>query len=265
MRRPRQRPDEGWRWLALLIVLINVSFNYFSGNLLPGNSVMHVGGLYQSLYTPADYSFLIWGAIGFSVIVYSIYQLLPSQSDERIYDELAKPFILTNLFSMAWLIAFRMDVMPVSMFFISCTLIMALVMYIKVRDAVLRDDNSAWLSVPFSLLAGWLSVLVIANASILFISLGLHGSVSSQMVWTIVMILGSGILGIWVCARCRDFVFPFVISWALIAIFIARQPEFPYIGVVALVAAAMPAIWIVTTLVRRISYRQRIWANKLSF
>ena len=251
--------------MALLIVLINVSFNYFSGNLLPGNSVMHVGGLYQSLYTPADYSFFIWGVIAFSVIVYAIYQVLPSQSEERIFDELAKPFILTNLFSMAWLIAFRMDVMPVSMVFVCCTLAAALVMYIRVRDSVLRDDSSAWLSVPFSLLAGWLSVLVVANAAILLMSLGIQGSVSTQLIWTIVMILFSGILGVWVCFRCRDFVFPFVISWALIAIFVARHSEFPYLGVVALVGAAMPVIWIVTTLVRRISYRQRVWANKLSF
>jgi len=138
-------------------------------------------------------------------------------------------------------------------------------MYIRVRDSVLRDDSSAWLSVPFSLLAGWLSVLTIANVSILLISLNLHGSISSQVIWTIVMILGSGMLGIWVCFRCRDFIFPFVISWASVSIFVARHAEFPYLGVVALVGAAIPAIWIVTTLVRRISYRQRIWANKLSF
>jgi hypothetical protein len=265
MRRQRQRPNEGWRWLALLIVLINVSFNYFSGNLLPGNSVMHVGGLYQSLYTPADYAFIVWGVIGFSVVAYAIYQLLPSQSEERIHDELAKPFILTNLFSMAWLVAFRMDVMPVSIVFVFCTLATSLFMYIRVRDSVLRDDSSSWLSVPFSLLAGWLSVLAIANAAILLISLGIQGSISNQVVWAIVMIVVSGILGIGVCFRCRDYIFPCVISWALISIFVARHAEFPYLGVVALVGAAMPAIWIVTTLVRRISYRQRIWANKLSF
>lgn len=251
--------------MALLIVLINVSFNYFSGNLLPGNSVMHVGNLYQSLYTPADYAFVIWGLIGSSVIVYAIYQLLPSQSEERIYDELAKPFILTNLFSMGWLVALRLGVMPVSTVFVCCTLATALLMYIKVRNAVLRDDNSAWLSVPFSLLAGWLSVLTIANVAILLISLGIHGSISDQVIWTIAMILGSGMLGIGICFRCRDFIFPFVISWASIAIFVARHQEFPYLGVVALVGAAIPAIWIVTTMVRRISYRQRVWANKLSF
>jgi hypothetical protein len=251
--------------LALLIVLINVSFNYLSGNLLPGNSVMHVGGLYQSLYTPADYAFVIWAAIGASLIIYAIYQLLPSQSEERLHDELSKPFILANLFSMAWLVAFRMDIMPLSMLFICCTLAASLMMYVKVRNSVLRDDNSAWLSVPFSLLSGWLSVLTIANAAILLISLGLQGSIANQVIWSIVMMLAAGLLGIGVCFRCRDFVFPFVVSWALIAIFVVRHAEFPYLGVVALVGAAMPAIWIVTTLARRIQYRHRVWANKLSF
>jgi hypothetical protein len=265
MRRQRQVPNEGWRWLALLIVLINVSFNYVMENYLPGTNIVQAGSDYQSLYAPASFSHLIWVAIGFSLVVYAIYQLLPAQSEERIYDELAKPFVLTNAFAMAWIAAVRAGIYPVALAFLAATLVCALVMYIRVRDSVLRDDHSNWLSVPFSLLAGWLSIMTISYAAILLISLEMQGSITTQIVWTIVMILGSGVLGIGVCFRCRDFIFPVVVSWALIGIFVNRQADFPYVAVVALVGAAIPLIWIVTTLVRRISYRQRIWANKLSF
>jgi hypothetical protein len=251
--------------LVLLIVLINVSFNYVLENYLPGTSVAEAGTVYQSLYAPAMYAHFIWAVIGFSILIYAIYQLLPGQSEERIHDYLAKPLVLANAFSMGWVATVRADLYPVAVAFLLATLATSVVMYIRVRDAVLRDDQSNWLSVPFSLIAAWLSVMTFSHASILLITLGMQGTLSTQIIWTIAMILVSGILGIGVCFRCRDYIFPAVISWASIAIFVARPVEHPYLGIVALIGAALPLIWIATTLFRRLSYRQRVWANKLSF
>ena len=265
MRRQRQEPNEGWRWLALLMVLINVSFNYVLENYLPGTNVATAASDYHSLYSPASYTHLIWILIAVAAVGYAIFQLLPAQIEKRIYDELAKPFVLANGFSIAWVAAVRAEIYVLALAFLLCTLAAALVMHIRVRDAVLRDDNSNWLSVPFSLLAAWLSVMMVSHSSVLLITLGIQGTLSAQVIWTIVMILALGMLGIGVCFRCRDYIFPAVVSWALIGIFIAHRADFPYLGVVSLVGAAMPAIWIATTLIRRISYRQRIWANKLSF
>src|SRR5690348_6910524 len=107
MRRQRQVPNEGWRWLALLIVLINVSLNYVLENYLPGTSVASAGDYHRSLFAPASYTHLIWAAIGATALIYAIFQLLPAQSEQRLYDELAKPFVLTNGFSMAWVAAVR--------------------------------------------------------------------------------------------------------------------------------------------------------------
>jgi hypothetical protein len=261
----RQVPNEGWRWLALLIVLINVSFNYVLETYLPGTTVVQAGSDFQSLFAPASFSHLIWMVIGFSLVVYAIYQVLPAQSEEGIYDDLAKPFVLANGFSMAWVAAVRAGIYPLALASLAATLVAALIMYIRVRDSVLRDDHSNWLSVPFSLLAGWLSMMTISFTAVLFISLGIQGTLSTQIIWTVIMILAAVVMGIGVCFRCRDFIFPAVVGWALIGIFVSRQGDFPYVGVVGLVGAVIPLIWIVTTLVRRISYRQRIWANKLSF
>lgn len=226
---------------------------------------MQVSQLYQSMFTPATYAFAVWGVIGVAFFIYAIYQLLPAQSNEVLYDRLAKPLVLANLASMAWIVSFRMNIIYLSVAFIFITLIAALMMYTRVRHTVLRDDCSNWVSVPFSLLAGWLSVAAVGNVAILLISLGWQGTTFNQTVWTIAMIVGCGMLGIWACFRCRDYIFPSVVSWACIAIFVAHHAEYPYLGVVALVTAALPIIWIATTLIKRVSYRQRVWANKLSF
>lgn len=263
--RLREQPSEIWRWIALLIVLINVAFSNFPEYVISGPTVAEISQQYNSLFTPAIYSFVIWHLICLSFVVYAIYQLLPAQREDRLYDQLAQPFILSNLFAICWVISFRMNIIWLSLFFIVCMLFTALMMYTRVRDAVLRDEYSNWLSVPFSLFAGWLSFATITNASMVLISLGMQGEPINQVVWSTIFILFLGILGAFVWFRCRDFIFPMVISWGCIGIFIAHQAAYPFLGLAALVGSLIPIVWGITTLMKRVAYRNRVWANKLSF
>lgn len=244
---------------------MNVCFNYVSIHALPLPSLEDVTHSFSSLFTPHDYAFGIWGLIYFSFLVYGIYQALPGQSEDPLYRHIAKPFALVNLLAMVWIVVFRMQLMWVSAAVIAVMLAMSIYMLILSRDAVLRDDYSNWVSVPFSLLAGWLSVATIANISTVFVYMGWQGTVMSQVIITIAMIFMATLIGIYVCARCKDFIFPMVIAWACVAIFVSRTNDFPYLAAIALGTAIMPPLWIVTTLLRRVTYRRHILANKFSF
>jgi benzodiazapine receptor len=261
----RRLPADGWRLIALMAVLINVFFNYVTINSLPLPLLEDVTHRFSSLFTPHDYASGIWGLIYVSFLIYGIYQALPGRSEDPLYRHIAKPFAFVNLLAMAWIVTFRMQLMWVSAVIIVLMLIMSIYMLILSRDAVLRDEYSNWVSVPFSLLAGWLSVATIANISTVFVYMGWQGTVMSQVIVTIAMIFMATLIGIYVCARCKDFIFPMVIAWACVAIFVSRSNDFPYLAAVALVTAIMPPLWIVTTLLRRISYRRHVLANKFSF
>lgn len=261
----RKLPADGWRLFALMAVLVNVFFNFASINILPFPSLEEVTHRYSSLFTPHDYAFGIWGLIYFSFFVYGVYQALPSRSDDPLYRHLAKPFALINILAMAWIVVFRMQLMWVSAGVIVVMLALSIYMLILSRDAVLRDEYSNWVSVPFSLLAGWLSISTIANISTVFVYLGWQGTVLSQVIITMAMIFMATLIGIYVCARCKDFIFPMVIAWACVAIFVSRSNDFPYLAAVALAMAIMPPVWIATTIFRRSSYRRHILANKFSF
>jgi len=250
---------------ALFAVLVNVVFNYVSNYSLPLPSMEEVSHSFSSLFTPHDYAFSIWGLIYFSFLVYGIYQAMPSRSEDPLYRNIAKPFALVNILASAWIVVFRMQLMWVSVVLIVIMLVLSIFMLILSRDAVLRDEYSNWVSVPFSLLAGWLSVATIANISTLFVYMGWQGTVMNQVIITIVMIFIATMIGIYVCARCKDFIFPMVIAWACVAIFVSRSNDFPYVAAVALATAIMPPLWIATTMIRRISYRRHILANKFSF
>jgi hypothetical protein len=250
---------------ALFAVLMNVVFNYVSIYSLPLPSLEEVSHSFSSLFTPHDYAFSIWGLIYFSFVIYGIYQAMPSRSEDPLYRNIAKPFALVNILAMVWIVTFRMQLMWVSVVIILTMLVLSIFMLILSRDAVLRDEYSNWVSVPFSLLAGWLSVATIANISTLFVYMGWQGTVMNQVIITIVMIFVATMIGIYVCARCKDFIFPMVIAWACIAIFVSRSNDFPYVAAVALATAIMPPVWIATTLIKRTSYRRHVLANKFSF
>lgn len=262
----RRLPADSWRLLALLAVFVNVIFNYVSlTDVIALPSLEDVSHRFSSLFTPHDYAFGIWGVIYFSFIIYGIYQAMPDRSEDPLYRNLAKPFTLVNVLAIAWIVAFRMQLMWLSVGIILTMLVLSIFMLVLSRDAVLRDEYSNWVSVPFSLLAGWLSVATIANFSTVFVYMGWHGPVATQVIITMIMIVFAGLIGIYVCARCKDFIFPMVVSWACVAIAVSRSYDFSYISAVALITAAAPPVWIVTTLLRRITYRRHILANKFSF
>src|ERR1044071_3073785 len=235
----RRLPADGWRLLALIAVFVNVIFNYVSmTNVIALPSLEDVSHRFSSLFTPHDYAFSIWGVIYFTFIVYGIYQAMPSRSEDPLYRNLAKPFTFVNLLAIAWIVTFRMQLMWVSAGIIVTMLALSIFMLVLSRDAVLRDEYSNWVSVPFSLLAGWLSVATIANFSTVFVYMGWQGPVMTQVMITMVMIVFAGLIGIYVCARCKDFIFPMVIAWACIAIAVSRSYDFQYLSAVALITAA---------------------------
>jgi len=262
----RRLPGDGWRLFALIAVSVNVIFNYVSlTNVFALPPMEDVAHRFSSLFTPHDYAFSIWGVIYFAFIVYGIYQATPARSEDPLCRNLAKPFAIVNLLAAAWIITFRMQLMWLSVGIIVTMLVLSIYMLVLSRDAVLRDEYSNWISVPFSLLAGWLSVATISNFSTVFVYMGWQGPVMTQVIVTIFMILFSGFIGIYVCARCKDFIFPGVIAWACIAIAVSRSNDFPYVSALALATAVMPAVWIITTMLKRITYRRHILANKFSF
>ena len=261
--RRRPQPDRTWRWIAFVAVLLNVAVNYLA-DYLPGQSIAVITHNYASLFTPADYAFSIWGVIYFSFIIYAIFQLLPSQRNEILFDHLTKPFVISNLLGIVWVAVYRMDYIVASTLVIFAMLLTSVILYIKVRNVVLRHDYTNWISIPFSLFSGWLSVATIANVAILFVSQGWEGSPVMQLVTSMTLVLVAGILGIFISYRCADFIFPAVISWACVAIFIAHGIDYYPIGAVALLSAALPIIWFLLTVIKQVTHRNRE-SNKFSF
>lgn len=260
---PRVNTNRGWRWLALIALVTNVTFNYISEKVVIGRGIAEVSDKYASLFTPADYAFSIWGVIYLALLIYAVYQLLPGQRENDLYDKLARPFVVANVLAMLWIVAFRLEYLLVSVVVIVALLVTTLRLYIIARDGVLRTYQSNWLSVPFSLFASWLSVATIACISSWLVSMSWQGSASTQLILATVMILAAALISLYVAYRCGDIVFPMPVAWAIVAIFVARQDDSKAIALIAGAIGILQLIWITTTGLRQLSQRQvyRTWSR----
>jgi hypothetical protein len=92
-----------------------------------------------------------------------------------------------------------------------------------------------------------------------------NGNPWIQITTSMTMILVAGLLGIFISYRCADFIFPAVISWACVAIFVAHGQDYYPVGAIALLSASLPLAWFLLTVIKRIVYRHRLETNKFSF
>lgn len=204
-------------WVVFLSVLINIFFNVLSSmGKINGQTNGEISHRYNTPFTPADFTFSIWGVIYLAYIIYAVVQLLPSQREKIIYHKLAFPFIAVNLLSVAWLFLFSFELMGLSTLVISSMLIFSLLLLHRVEY---KHKFSFWLTIPFSLLAGWLSVAFLANVATWMVSEGFR--LNNNI--TIAMLVLAVLAGVVVNLRYRDWLYPIVIAWADFGIWSANR------------------------------------------
>ena len=207
-------------WAVLFSVIINIFFNILSSigeiNGQPNGEIFHQ---YNSPFTPADFTFGIWSLIYISYLVYAAAQLLPTQREKIIYRELALPFIAVNLLSVAWLYLFSYKLLGLSVLVIFIMLVLSLLLFHRVRIAKNMHKVSTWLTIPFSLLSGWLSVTFLANLATWATNEG--NPLSNDAATS--MILVAALAAVIINLRYRDWLYPLVIAWANFGIWSANR------------------------------------------
>ena len=216
-----------------------------------------VSAKYPTFLTPAGYAFSIWGMIFLGLAMYAIWQLLPAQQTKSLPDELAKPLTLASVATSVWVVLFSYElILPgaaVMLLILGC-LVTA---YGRVRRRVFAGTTSSLVSIPFSLYLGWISVATVINITIGLRQLGHQASEELGLALTLLLLLAIVALGLSVSRSFRDMVFPVVLSWALVAVWVAQLRENPVLGWSALAGAAVVAIGGVV--LSRVGGRKKPW------
>ncbi len=175
----------------------------FLANALPINnrSTGEISNAYPNLFAPAGLTFSIWGLIYLLLAGYVLYQFISfgkngSQKKEGLLKSINVFFIATSLANIAWIFAWHYDFIGLSV------LIMAalLVLLIKIAD-ILRIEKMTsleklFISTPFSVYFGWITVAAIANITVFLVSIGWNGFGIADYVWASIILLVGSLIGI---------------------------------------------------------------------
>jgi tryptophan-rich sensory protein len=231
------------RIVALVVVIANICYPPLHHALSGMPTEAEISPKYPTLFTPAGYAFAIWGVIYAAFTAYAVYALLPSQRGNAAHDRIAPAFIAYNLLGITWITVFRAEWLVASVVVIVAMLAAGIVMYLRASQAIERGELAGGWRAPFSLYLGWISVATIANTAVVLVANGWRGGRWDETSWTLVMIGVAVMLGLIIGHRRRDFVYPAVIAWASLAIYVARRGDHPDVAAAAWLAGIVLLGW----------------------
>lgn len=196
-------------------------------NILPINGISTgaVSDSYQNLFAPAGITFSIWGVIYLLLGVYTLYQIGFFQ--DKVLEEKGKlmervgiVFSLSSLANTVWIFAWHYLNIPLSLIFM--LVILGCLIYINrlIMAAELDRKERIFISLPFSVYFGWITVATIANATILLVSQDWGGFGFSEPFWTVIILLVGLLIGTVTILRNNDYAYGLVIIWAYLGILI---------------------------------------------
>jgi translocator protein len=243
-------------FVLIVVFSLTVYVNYLAGSgQLNDVGTGELSDLYPVLFTPAGFTFSIWGIIYLLNTVFcglQIYKLV--KSPKTINSKHILIFILVCVLNIAWLFTWHYKLLLLSvvvMLLMLSSLVYGLVISRKVRTA---SSQNYFEYMNFSVYLGWISVATIANISAWLYTL--EFGENYQVLFTIIMMSIATGLAIWFSYKLRNYAFGMVVIWALFGINRARVlDQTEGLNLIAL-AAMIGMTLIVLSIARR-------WSKKM--
>lgn len=213
----------------LIVFILMIYVNYLSGTgKINDVSAGGVSSQYPTLFTPAGFTFSIWGLIYLFNFLFSVrlFWMAITGSNEKDVEKLLKFFIISCMLNISWIYAWHYDMMTISVLLMLGLLITLILLYQSVSKKSYASIGS-YLSVytPISLYLGWITIATVANISVWLNSLMWDGEPFSPYFWASLMVVVAAFINLVILIKKRDIVFALVYIWAAYGISIARTAE----------------------------------------
>ena len=246
------RPITDWGGnIAAFIIVIAVNG---LANAIPigGQTTGQVSAKFTSLFTPAGFTFSIWGLIYLGLTAFIIYQALPAQRNDERLQRIGLPFRLSCAANALWIFAWHFDQLLLSLALMIAILVTLMRIYrlLGSSTGALSSSQRLLVAAPFSLYTGWITVATIANISAAQTGWGLNEFGLDAVAWTWVKLAAAGTIGATVVARRRDPVYILVIAWAAFGIF-SKQTATPLVAGAAITLSLLAVMLAVMAVMPR--------------
>ncbi len=202
--------------LALVVVLtVNALASILRIN---GMNTGEISDLYPSLFTPAGFTFSIWGVIYLLQMSFVIAQF--KIKEENYFKELSLWYWLSCFANVSWILVWQYlfttaSVVVMLVLLFSLTRIFLLLQQSKMRTTI----EQVFIKLPFVVYLAWICVATIANISALLVSLHWQGGFLSEEQWAIAMIIVAALLGLFIAYKFKEPAILLVLIWAFFGIY----------------------------------------------
>lgn len=232
--------------MLLAMVVVN-----FLANYLPigyGNTSA-ISAQYKSLFTPAGYTFSIWGVIYVFMLLFVIWQWVDPV--HLAVDEIGALFAVSCALNIAWIFVWHYRIIGASVIFI----IGLLGSLVWIRRKLLAGRCSGFMceavKVGFDIYFGWVVAASIANISVFLVSISWNGFGMSEVFWTCVMLIAGTVIGLLPAFIEKRYVPTLAVMWAYAGILVKflsdgeMRTKYMTITVVALICLAVMLFFVI--------------------
>lgn len=212
---------------------LTIALNVMATSIpLGGQTPPEISAKYPSLFTPANFTFSIWGLIYLGLTLFIIYQALPGQRKNTSLGSISLLFKLNCVANAAWILAWHYNFLWLSVLIMMC-LLAALVGIYRLLDAARKTApriERMLVHLPFRLYTAWISVAAIANISAVQTAMGWDNVGTDVITWTLLKLALAGAIGASVLLRKGDIAFILVIAWAAFGISVKQSATLDVAG-----------------------------------
>ena len=223
--------------LKILVALLTVAVlvvNYLAAaGVINDRLTSDISAAYPTAITPAGYAFAIWSLIYLGTIGFTSWQFTKKALQTGMVSRLRVLYCGLCVANIAWLFAWHYDLIPASFALMVIILLFLCRINLNLVDA--ESSGDIWfVSVPFGIYFGWITVATILNATILLRFMGLEGSEQMASILGTALIAVATIIGITVRFAINSIVYPLTIAWGITAIGFEQSGDTPIVIMTAL-------------------------------
>jgi hypothetical protein len=215
--------------INLLSLLVHIFLSYATQfKLVNKKDVGEISDQYTSLFTPAGFTFAIWGLIYVSLLAFCIYHIIMAFRHVPVYypnqdiSRIGGLFMFNNLAAAAWLLAWTQEKLGLSLVLILFQLFTLVMIHLLTDIYNPRRSiiSKIFTQFPLSIYLGWISIATIANMAVFLSSISWNGFGIgySAITWTRIMIATAVFITLLVVLLRNNVFFGLVIIWALFGI-----------------------------------------------
>jgi len=210
--------------LAGIAYIAMVVVNFLANGLPINNrSTGAISDAYPNLFAPAGLTFSIWGLIYLLLAGYVLYQFVSfgkesGRKKEGLLKKVNVLFIATSIVNISWIFAWHYDYISLSVLIMATLLFLLIKIADTIRIEKLTQQEKIFISAPFSVYFGWITVAAIANITVFLVSIGWNGFGVADFVWTSIILLVGALIGILRMRKDKNIAYGLVLIWAYLGI-----------------------------------------------